>query len=56
MVGGIAPIVLVPAARKLRYDVQKDLVPLGLIWRNAQALAVSPALGVDLVAAFVDYE
>jgi len=34
VVGGIAPIVLVPAARKLRYDVQKDLVPLGLIWRK----------------------
>jgi tripartite-type tricarboxylate transporter receptor subunit TctC len=55
VVGGIAPIVLVPAAKKLRYDVQKDLVPLGLIWRNAQALAVSSALGVDSVAAFVDY-
>src|SRR5262249_7361792 len=31
VVGGIAPIVLVPAVKKLRYDVDKDLVPLGLI-------------------------
>ena len=54
-VGGIAPIVLVPSARKLRYDVDKDLVPLGLIWRNSQVLAVRPSLAVDTVAAFVAY-
>jgi tripartite-type tricarboxylate transporter receptor subunit TctC len=55
VVGGIAPIVLVPAAKQVRYDVGKDLVPLGLIWRNAQALAVRPALGLNSVAAFVAY-
>jgi tripartite-type tricarboxylate transporter receptor subunit TctC len=55
VVGGIAPIVLVPAARKLPYDVQRDLVPLGLIWRNSQALAVRPSLGLDSLAAFIDY-
>lgn len=55
VVGGIAPIVLVPAAKKLGYDVQKDLVPLGLIWRNSQALVVRPSLGISSVAAFVDY-
>jgi tripartite-type tricarboxylate transporter receptor subunit TctC len=55
VVGGIAPIVLVPAAKKLRYDVEKDLVPLGLIWRNSQVLAVRPSLAVDTVAAFIAY-
>ena len=55
VVGGIAPIVLVPAVKKLRYNVEKDLVPLGLIWRSPQVLAIRPALGVDTVAAFVDY-
>lgn len=55
VVGGIAPIVLVPAARKLPYDVARDLVPLGLIWRNGQALVVRPSLGLNSVAAFVDY-
>jgi tripartite-type tricarboxylate transporter receptor subunit TctC len=55
VVGGIAPIVLVPAAKKLSYDVQKDLVPLGLIWRTPQVLAVRTALGVNSVSAFVDY-
>ena len=55
VVGGIAPIVLVPAVKKLRYDVEKDLVPLGLIWLSPQVLAIRPSLGVDTVAAFVDY-
>jgi tripartite-type tricarboxylate transporter receptor subunit TctC len=55
VVGGIAPIVLVPAAKKLSYDVQKDLVPLGLIWRTPQVLAVRSSLGVNSVSAFVDY-
>lgn len=55
VVGGIAPIVLVPAGKKLSYDVQKDLVPLGLIWRTPQVLVVRSSLGVDSVSAFVDY-
>lgn len=55
VVGGIAPIVLVPAVKKLRYDVDKDLVPLGLIWRSPQVLAVRPSLGVDTLAGFIDY-
>jgi putative tricarboxylic transport membrane protein len=55
VVGGIAPIVLVPATKKLSYDVQKDLVPLGLIWRTPQVLAVRSSLGVDSVSAFVEY-
>jgi tripartite-type tricarboxylate transporter receptor subunit TctC len=55
VVGGIAPIVLVPAVKKLRYDVEKDLVPLGLIWLSPQVLAIRASLGLDTVAAFVDY-
>jgi putative tricarboxylic transport membrane protein len=55
VVGGIAPIVLVPAVKKLRYDVDKDLVPLGLIWRSPQVLAVRPSLGLNTVAAFINY-
>jgi tripartite-type tricarboxylate transporter receptor subunit TctC len=55
VVGGIAPIVLVPAAKTLRYDAQKDLVPLGLIWHTPQVLAVRPALGLQTVSSFVDY-
>lgn len=55
LVGGIAPLVLVPVVKKLPYDVAKDLVPLGLIWRTPQVLAVRPSLNADTVAAFVAY-
>lgn len=55
VVGGIAPIVLVPAVRKLRYDVDRDLVPLGLIWRSPQVFAARTSLDVKTVADFVAY-
>jgi tripartite-type tricarboxylate transporter receptor subunit TctC len=55
VVGGIAPIVLVPAVKKLRYDVDKDLVPLGLIWRSPQVFAVRTSLDVRTVADFIAY-
>jgi tripartite-type tricarboxylate transporter receptor subunit TctC len=55
VVGGIAPIVLVPAVKKLRYDVERDLVPLGLIWRSPQVLAVRTSLDVRTVADFIAY-
>jgi tripartite-type tricarboxylate transporter receptor subunit TctC len=55
VVGGIAPIVLVPAVKKLRYDVDKDLIPLGLIWRSPQVFAVRASLPVNTLADFVKY-
>src|ERR1051325_6460262 len=55
VVGGIAPIVLVPAVKKLRYDVDRDLVPLGLIWRSPQVFAVRASLDVRTVADFIAY-
>jgi tripartite-type tricarboxylate transporter receptor subunit TctC len=53
LVGGIAPIVLIPPIQRVRYDVEKDLVPLGLIWRSPQVFAVSAKLGVTTVAELV---
>src|SRR5262245_18918339 len=53
LVGGIAPIVLIPPIQTVRYNVEKDLVPLGLIWRSPQVFAVSAKLGVSTVAEFV---
>jgi putative tricarboxylic transport membrane protein len=55
LVGGIAPIVLVPAVKRLRYDVDRDLVPLGLIWRSPQVLAVRASLAVNTVAELIAY-
>jgi len=53
LLGGIAALVLVPPIQKVRYDVEKDFVPLGLIWRSPQVFAVSTKLGVNAVDEFV---
>jgi len=45
----------VPAVKKLRYDVDADLVPLGLIWRSPQVFAVRASLNVKTVADFIAY-
>jgi tripartite-type tricarboxylate transporter receptor subunit TctC len=55
LLGGIAALVLVPPVQKVRYDVQKDFAPLGLIWRSPQVFAVRADLGVNTVAEFVAY-
>ena len=55
LLGGIAALALIPPVQKVRYDVEKDFVPLGLIWRSPQVFAVRPAIGVKTVAEFVAY-
>jgi tripartite-type tricarboxylate transporter receptor subunit TctC len=53
LLGAVGPLVFMPAAKATRYDVSKDLVPLGLIWRSPQVLVVNPKLGVKTLAEFV---
>ena len=55
LVGGIAPIALVPTVKTLRYNVNRDLVPLGLIWRSPEVLAVRPTLPMNSVKELIDY-
>jgi tripartite-type tricarboxylate transporter receptor subunit TctC len=55
LLGGAGPLVVSPAAKRLRYDVRKDLAPLGQTWRSAQVLAVHPKLGVKSLAELVAY-
>ena len=53
LMGGIAPLTLIPPRQKVRYDTEKDFAPLGLMWRSPQAFAVHPNVGVRTVAEFV---
>lgn len=53
LVGGIAPIVLVPAVKELKYNVERDLAPLGIIWRSPEVLVVRPTLNVANVKELV---
>jgi tripartite-type tricarboxylate transporter receptor subunit TctC len=53
LLGGIAALALIPPVQKVRYDVQRDFAPLGLIWRSPQVFAVRSNLDVKSVADFV---
>jgi len=53
LVGAIGPFTIMPAAKHVSYDVEKDFIPLGTVWRSAQVLAVRRTLGVGTVAEFV---
>ena len=55
LVGAIGPFTIIPAAKHVSYDVAKDFIPLGTVWRSAQLLAVRKTLGVATVADFVAY-
>jgi tripartite-type tricarboxylate transporter receptor subunit TctC len=55
LLGGIAALALIPPVQKVRYDVEKDFAPLGLIWRSPQVFAVRPSLDIKTVADFVAY-
>jgi tripartite-type tricarboxylate transporter receptor subunit TctC len=53
LMGGIAPLALIPPIQKVRYDVERDFAPLGLMWRSPQVFAVHPGMGVKSVTDFV---
>jgi tripartite-type tricarboxylate transporter receptor subunit TctC len=55
LLGGAGPLVVSPAVKRLRYDVRKDLTPLGQTWRSSQVLAVHPKLGIKTMAELVAY-
>jgi tripartite-type tricarboxylate transporter receptor subunit TctC len=55
LVGAIGPFTIIPAAKKVSYDVDKDFIPLGTVWRSAQLLAARRTLGVTTAGDFVAY-
>jgi tripartite-type tricarboxylate transporter receptor subunit TctC len=53
LLGAPGPLVISPAIGAARYDIEKALATIGLVWRSPQVLAVHPKLGVKSVAEFV---
>ena len=53
LLGAPGPLIISPAIKAARYDVEKELATIGLIWRSPQVLAVHPKLGVKTIAEFV---
>jgi len=50
---GAGPVAIIPPVKSVNYDVEKDMVPLGSIWRSPQVLATSTKLGVTSMADFI---
>jgi tripartite-type tricarboxylate transporter receptor subunit TctC len=55
LLGGIAPLTIIPWIKKVSYDSQRDFLPVGTLWRSAQTLVVRASLGVRTLAEFVAY-
>jgi tripartite-type tricarboxylate transporter receptor subunit TctC len=55
LVGAIGPFTIIPAAKQVSYDIKKDFVPLGTVWRSAQVLAVRKSMPAKTMAEFVAY-
>jgi tripartite-type tricarboxylate transporter receptor subunit TctC len=55
LLGGIAPLTIIPWIRKVSYVPERDFVPLGIVWRSAQTLVVRASLGVKTLEQFVAY-
>jgi tripartite-type tricarboxylate transporter receptor subunit TctC len=55
LLGAIGPLVFMPAARSVPYDVKADFVPLGLIWQSPLVLVINPNKGIKSVAELIAY-
>ncbi|HLH91632.1 MAG TPA: tripartite tricarboxylate transporter substrate binding protein [Xanthobacteraceae bacterium] len=53
LVGAVGWFTIIPAAKHVSYDVEKDFVPLGTIWRSAEVLAVGPRSHSTTLAEFI---
>jgi tripartite-type tricarboxylate transporter receptor subunit TctC len=53
LLAGAGPLAIIPPTRPVSYSVERDVLPLGTIWRSPQLFAVSPRLGVTTMAEFV---
>ncbi len=55
LLGSIGPFAILPHAKPVSYDVQKDFVPLGLVYESPLTLAISPKLGISSLKDFIAY-
>jgi putative tricarboxylic transport membrane protein len=53
LVGAVGPFAIIPPTKPVSYSVERDVVPLGTIWRSPQLFAVNPKLGIRTMAELV---
>jgi tripartite-type tricarboxylate transporter receptor subunit TctC len=53
LLAAVGTFAIIPAAKRVSYDVEKDFVPLGTVWRSAQALVVRSTGAARTLAEFI---
>jgi tripartite-type tricarboxylate transporter receptor subunit TctC len=53
LLGSAGPLAIIPPTRSVSYAVEKDVVPLGTIWRSPQVFAVNAKLGISTFGEFI---
>jgi tripartite-type tricarboxylate transporter receptor subunit TctC len=53
LLAAVGSFAIIPAAKRVSYDVEKDFVPLGTVWRSAEVLTVRSSSGADTLARFI---
>jgi tripartite-type tricarboxylate transporter receptor subunit TctC len=53
LLAAVGSFTIIPAAKRVSYDAENDFVPLGIVWRSAQALTVGAATGASTLAEFI---
>jgi tripartite-type tricarboxylate transporter receptor subunit TctC len=53
LLAAVGSFTIIPAAKRVSYDVERDFVPLGIVWRSAQVLSVRSDRGAKSLADFV---
>jgi len=53
LLAAVGSFTIIPAAKHVSYDVERDFIPLGTVWRSAQVLVVGAASGPATLAEFI---
>lgn len=53
LLAAVGSFTIIPTAKRVSYDVEKDFIPLGIVWRSAQALTVRSTTGASTLTGFI---
>ena len=53
LLAAVGSFAIIPAAKRVSYDVEKDFIPIGTVWRSAQVLTVNSVAGAGTLSDFI---
>jgi putative tricarboxylic transport membrane protein len=53
LVAAVGLFAITPTAKRVSYDVERDFIPIGTIWRSSHMLAARSSLGTRTLAEFI---